>query len=161
MRGSRATSAQQPTSTATTTTRDLTIAGGTPVATAPNQTEVMTAAPSADAICCTALRDSLARHHPAPPRGGVWNSGPTRSTVRAALDRVTNEDDGILMDSVRILLGLKVRRIEPHEFVGSFVFVEPPRVEWGTPTVLTQTTKCARDDCGRPRGDPIHRIPEP
>ena len=52
----------------------------------------------------------------------------------------------------------------PHEFeVRMYLPNQTPAmgVVQGVPHVVTPTptSRCARDDCGRPQSDPIHRLP--
>jgi hypothetical protein len=64
-----------------------------------------------------------------------------------------------------IFRGMRRRRpaAAPHEFeVRMYMPNQTPAmgVIQGVPHVATPTTtRCARDDCGRPQSDPIHRLP--
>jgi hypothetical protein len=54
--------------------------------------------------------------------------------------------------------------LAPHEFeVRMYLPNQTPAmgVIQGVPHVVTPTptSRCARDDCGRPQSDPIHRLP--
>jgi len=55
------------------------------------------------------------------------------------------------------------RPLAPHEYeIRMHMLSQPPAmgVIQGVPNIVTPTptTRCAREDCGRPESDPIHRL---
>jgi hypothetical protein len=62
-------------------------------------------------------------------------------------------------------MGLVAAPLEPHEFESAMhmLYTPPPGASLATvPNIVTPVTseRCARDGCGRPPADPIHRLPE-
>ena len=82
-------------------------------------------------------------------------------TVLTDPDPGTTVDVMGIMSIIRRSLGWQSRQLEPHQFVASMAMTPPTSriATVGEPLVIS-STRCHREDWGRPSSDPIHHIPE-